>query len=96
MIAQQPPKTPHSQTQLTLMGWKHSNPFPARPPSPVKGDEHLERQLPPAHHGAMAGRGNIRILSGTGNVELATLIANRLGITLAPCKVQKFANQETA
>jgi len=78
------------------MGWKHSNPFPARPPSPVKGDEHLERQLPPAHHGAMAGRGNIRILSGTGNVELATLIANRLGITLAPCKVQKFANQETA
>lgn len=44
----------------------------------------------------MAGRGNIRVISGTGNRDLADLIATRLGISLEPCSVKKFANQETA
>eukprot|EP00055_Hartaetosiga_balthica_P002861 m.5546 g.5546 ORF g.5546 m.5546 type:complete len:321 (+) comp2426_c0_seq1:79-1041(+) len=40
--------------------------------------------------------GCIRVLAGTGNVELARIICERLGIDVEPCTVRKFANEETA
>lgn len=44
----------------------------------------------------MSSFGNIRVLSGLGNGELAERIASRLGLKVEPCKVSRFANQETA
>ncbi len=44
----------------------------------------------------MSSFGNIRVLGGPGNLDLAERIAARLGLKLEPCKVSRFANQETA
>ena len=40
--------------------------------------------------------GNIKIIAGTRNRELAESIAKRLGLQLEKCTVVKFANQETS
>lgn len=37
----------------------------------------------------------IRIISGTSNVELAEQICQEIGVPLSPCKITSFANSET-
>ena len=58
----------------------------------MPNETHEEELLPTDKQPAMP---NIKIFGGSSHVELAKLIAERLGLELGKTKLKKFSNHET-